>query len=51
MVSLPALLAEAPHIPYKLQLSLEFCDSPHPSTLPPTHLVIWRGGKDVDMSG
>lgn len=26
MVSLPALLAEAPHIPYKLQLSLESCD-------------------------
>lgn len=30
MVSLPALLAEAPHIPYKLQLSLESCDPPHP---------------------
>lgn len=30
MVSLPALLAEAPHIPYKLQLSLECCDFPHP---------------------
>lgn len=29
MVSLPALLAEAPHIPYKLQLSLESCDSLH----------------------
>lgn len=28
MVSLPALLAEAPHIPYKLQLSLESCDPP-----------------------
>lgn len=27
MVSLPVLLAEAPHIPYKLQLSLESCNS------------------------
>lgn len=34
MVSLPALLAEAPHIPYKLQLSLESCDPPHPPTHP-----------------
>ncbi len=45
MVSLPALLAEAPHIPYKLELSFESCDSPTP-----THLVIWRRGMDVDMS-
>lgn len=37
MVSLPALLAEAPHIPYKLQLSLESCDftpPPHTHTHP-----------------
>lgn len=48
MVSLPALLAEAPHIPYKLQLSLESCDPPpHPT---PTHFAIWRRGMDADMS-
>lgn len=47
MVSLPALLAEAPHIPYKLQLSLESCDfTPHPQP----SSVIWRGGMDADMS-
>ena len=34
MVSLPALLAEAPHIPYKLQLSLESCDFPPPPPAP-----------------
>lgn len=52
MVSLPALLAEAPHIPYKLQLSLESCDPPHPpappftttttTSTPRAHLVISR---------
>lgn len=49
MVWFPCLLTwlRPLQIPYKLQLSLESCDSPTPS---PTHLVIWMRGMDVDMS-
>lgn len=54
MVSLPALLAEAPHIPYKLQLSLESCDFDPPLHPPtpwnPSRLEIRWGASDADRS-